>query len=77
MQKAKSKLGLNIVQRHAMGSDNTELIEEIKRLREELNQMREIVNMLLSVVMDEQEEEEEYGPVFVHDDPGRRLNLYN
>jgi len=70
-------LGLNIVQRHAMGSDNTELIEEIKRLREELNQMREIVNMLLSVVMDEQEEEEEYGPVFVHDDPGRRLNLYN
>jgi uncharacterized coiled-coil DUF342 family protein len=60
-----------------MGSDNAELIEEIKRLREELNQMREIVNMLLTVVMDEQEEEEEYGPVFVTDDPGRRLNLYN
>jgi uncharacterized coiled-coil DUF342 family protein len=70
-------LGLNITQRHAMGSDNAELLEEIKRLREELNQMREIVNMLLSVVMDEQEEEEEYGPVFVQDDPGRRLNLYN
>jgi len=60
-----------------MGSDNTELVEEIKRLREELNQMREVVNMLLNVVMDEQEEEEEYGPVFIHDDPGRRLSLYN
>jgi len=60
-----------------MGSDNAELIEEIKRLREELNQMREIVNMLLNVVMDEQEEDEEYGPIFAHDDPSRRLNLYN
>lgn len=60
-----------------MGSDNAELVEEIKRLREELNQMREIVNMLLTVVMDEQEEEEEYDPIFARDDPGRRLNLYN
>ncbi len=60
-----------------MGSDNSELVEEIKRLREELNQMREIVNMLLTVVMDDQEEDEEYDQVFMHDDPSRRLNLYN
>ncbi|HUW43262.1 MAG TPA: hypothetical protein VMW02_03395 [Thermoplasmata archaeon] len=60
-----------------MGSDNSELVEEIKRLREELNQMREVVNMLLTVVMDDQEEGEEYDSVFMHDDPGRRLNLYN
>lgn len=60
-----------------MGSDNSELVEEIKRLREELNQMREVVNMLLTVVMDDQEDEEEYDSVFMRDDPGRRLNLYN
>jgi len=27
--------------------------------------------------MDDQEEDEEYDSVFMHDDPSRRLNLYN
>lgn len=57
--------------------DNSELLAEIKRLREELNQMREIVNMLLNVVMDESEEEEDYEPVYFNDDSKGRFNLYN
>ncbi|MEM2839258.1 MAG: hypothetical protein QW505_04095 [Thermoplasmata archaeon] len=60
-----------------MPTDNAELLAEIKRLREELNQMRDIVNMLLSVVMDESEEEDEYEPVFMNDDSRGRFNLYN
>jgi len=60
-----------------MPTDNAELLAEIKRLREELNQMRDIVNMLLSVVMDESEEEDEYEPVFLNDDSRGRFNLYN
>lgn len=71
--------GVLVVQRHVMPNDNAELLAEIKRLREELNQMREIVNMLLSVVMDESEEEDEYEyePVFLNDDPRGRFDLYN
>jgi len=60
-----------------MSTDNTELLSEIKRLREELNQMREIVNVLLNVVMDESEEEEEYEPVYFNDEAKGRFNLYN
>jgi len=60
-----------------MSSDNSELLDEIKRLREELNQMREIVNMLLNVVMEESEEDEEFEPVYFNDDPSKRFNLYN
>ncbi|MDH4123087.1 MAG: hypothetical protein OEV21_03270 [Thermoplasmata archaeon] len=59
-----------------MTSDNTELLAEIKRLREELNQMREIVNMLLNVVMEESEEEDDYDPVYINDDSTKRFNLY-
>ncbi len=58
-----------------MYSDTHDMIEEIKKLREELNQMREIVNMLLNVVMDDSEDEEYETPVF-HDEPGKRFNLY-
>lgn len=60
-----------------MPPDNAELLAEIRRLREELNQMRDIVNMLLSVVMDESEEEEEYESVLINDDSRGRFNLYN
>lgn len=60
-----------------MPPDNAELLAEIRRLREELNQMRDIVNMLLSVVMDESEEEEEYEPVLMNDNSRGRFNLYN
>lgn len=59
-----------------MSSDNAELLDEIKRLREELNQMREIVNVLLNYVMEESEEDEDYETVVI-DDSSKRFGLYN
>ena len=59
-----------------MYSDAEEMVREIKKLREELNQMREIVNMLLNVVMEESEEEE-FEQALLQDDSAKRFNLYN
>lgn len=59
-----------------MYSDAEEMVKEIKKLREELNQMREIVNMLLNVVMEESEEEE-FEQALLQDDSVKRFNLYN
>jgi len=38
---------------------NQELLAEIARLREDLRQLREVVNILVNVVMEEEWEEEE------------------
>lgn len=59
-----------------MYSDAEEMVREIKKLREELNQMREIVNMLLNVVMEEPEEEE-FEQALLQDDSAKRFHLYN
>jgi hypothetical protein len=43
----------------ALGDTNKELLDEIARLREDLKQLREVVNILVNVVMEEEVEEEE------------------
>jgi len=53
-----------------------ELLAEIARLREDVRQLREIVNVLVNVVMEEDvEEEEQEFPSY----PGNenRFNIYN
>jgi hypothetical protein len=52
-----------------------ELIAEIAKLREDLKQLREIVNVLVNVVMEEEEEDEQEFQPF--SSQGGRLNLYN
>ncbi len=42
-----------------MSDNEKELLAEIARLREDLKQLREIVNVLVNVVMEEDLEEEE------------------
>ena len=42
-----------------MAEGNQELLAEIARLRDDLKQLREIVNVLVNVVMEEDVEEEE------------------
>ncbi len=42
-----------------MAEDDKELLAEIARLREDVRQLREIVNVLVNVVMEEDVEEEE------------------
>lgn len=42
-----------------MTASNEELLDEIKRLKLELKQIREVVNTLLSMVVEEPEEETE------------------
>lgn len=42
-----------------MAEGEQELVAEIARLREDLRQLREIVNVLVNVVMEEDVEEEE------------------
>lgn len=42
-----------------MGDSNQELLAEIARLREDLRQLRDVVNVLVNVVMEEDLEEEE------------------
>jgi len=50
---------------------NEELIEQVRRLREEITQLREVVNALFTAVFDEYEEESDQAP--------RRdeFNIYN
>jgi len=42
-----------------LAEGNQELLAEIARLRDDLKQLREIVNVLVNVVMEEDVEEEE------------------
>lgn len=60
-----------------MADDAKELIAEIDRLREDVRQLREIVNVLVNVVMEEDfEEEESEFPVANHGFEGN-FRLYN
>ena len=59
-----------------MAESDKELLAEIARLREDVRQLREIVNVLVNVVMEEEvEEEEQEFPSY----PGNenRFNIYN
>ena len=54
-------------------ADDGELLAEIERLREDVKQLREIVNLLVNVVMEEDFEEEE--PEFPATTHGFETNL--
>lgn len=60
----------------SLTADDNELLAEIARLREDLRQLREIVNVLVNVVMEEELEEEE--PDFQSPQgPEGRFNILN
>jgi hypothetical protein len=60
----------------ALSDSDRELLAEIARLREDLKQLREIVNVLVNVVMEEDLEEEE--PEFPsYPGPDNKFNIYN
>jgi hypothetical protein len=54
-------------------AENNELLAEIERLREDVKQLREIVNVLVNVVMEEDFEEED--PEFPTNNHGFETNL--
>lgn len=45
-----------------MAKSNEDLSREITELKNELKQMREIVNMLFNIIIESEEEDEEYTP---------------
>jgi cell division septum initiation protein DivIVA len=47
-----------------MANDNDELLREVKRLRSEVQQLREVVNSLVTMVMEMEEFEDEHEPPF-------------
>ena len=59
-----------------MSNSDKELLAEIARLREDLKQLREIVNVLVNVVMEEDLEDEE--PEFPsYPGTDNKFNIYN
>jgi len=57
-------------------TDDKDVLEEISRLREDVKQLREIVNVLVNVVIEEDlEEDEDEFPTFGSKDG--RFNLHN
>jgi hypothetical protein len=59
-----------------LAQESDELLAEIARLREDVRQLREIVNVLVNVVMEEDlEEEEPEFPSYPGDSKG--FNIYN
>jgi hypothetical protein len=54
-----------------MTKSNEDLVREINELRNEMKQMREVLNVLFSLVVeaDEEEEDEVEYPTFVQDAP--------
>lgn len=60
-----------------MAEDDKELLAEIARLREDVKQLREIVNVLVNVVMeDDFEDEEPEFPSYPGGD-NKGFNIYN
>ena len=59
-----------------MSDNQKELVAEIARLREDLKQLREIVNVLVNVVMEDdlEDEEDEGFPTYPNAD---KFNIYN
>jgi hypothetical protein len=45
-----------------MAKSNEDLSREIAELKNELKQMREVVNMLFSIIIESEEEDEDYLP---------------
>ena len=60
-----------------MSDNEKELVAEIARLREDLKQLREIVNVLVNVVMEEDLEDEEDGEGFPTYPNPNKFNIYN
>lgn len=59
-----------------MTNENKDVLEEIDRLREDVKQLREVVNILVNVVMDDElDEDEEEFSTFANKDT--RFNLLN
>jgi hypothetical protein len=59
-----------------LSDSDKELLAEIARLREDLKQLREIVNVLVNVVMEEDLEDEE--PDFPsYPGPDNKFTIYN
>ncbi|MGB2581765.1 MAG: hypothetical protein WBD03_04755 [Thermoplasmata archaeon] len=57
-------------------TDDKDVLEEINRLREDVKQLREVVNVLVNVVIEEDlEEDEDEFSTFVSKDG--RFNLHN
>lgn len=59
-----------------MTQGEQELIAEVAKLREDLRELREIVNVLVNVIMEDEleEEEQEFTPFSGTDN---KFNLYN
>ena len=59
-----------------MTKDEQELVAEIAKLREDLKELREIVNVLVNVVMEDdmEEDEQDFTPFSGTDN---KFNLYN
>ncbi|HIJ16745.1 MAG TPA: hypothetical protein HA364_03070 [Thermoplasmata archaeon] len=59
-----------------MTKDEQELVAEIAKLREDLRELREIVNVLVNVVMEDdmEEDEQDFTPFSGTDN---KFNLYN
>jgi chaperonin cofactor prefoldin len=57
-------------------AENKDILDEIDRLREDVKQLREVVNILVNVVMEEdlEEDEDEFSGYTPKD---TRFNLYN
>ena len=57
-------------------AEDKEILDEIDRLREDVKQLREVVNILVNVVMEEDldEDEDEFSAYAPRDN---RFNLYN
>jgi cell division protein FtsB len=47
---------------HTMSTSNEDLAKEIKELKDEIRQMREIVSILFSMVMEGEEDDDEMSP---------------
>lgn len=69
-------IGENITRGASLAEGNQELLAEIARLREDLRQLREVVNILVNVVMEEEWEEDE--PEFPsYPSSENRFQIYN
>ncbi|OGS52442.1 MAG: hypothetical protein A3K75_04055 [Euryarchaeota archaeon RBG_13_61_15] len=60
-----------------MAEENKELLAELTRLREDLKQLQEVVNVLVNVVMEEDLEEEEESEWSNIPGSENRFNIYN
>lgn len=60
-----------------MAEDNKELLTELARLRDDLKQLQEVVNVLVNVVMEDDLDEEEESEWSTIRGSENRFNMYN